>query len=111
LVLLVLGAVGLWMTQHELEAGDTYSVKIAFVAPLTLLIALDFLIHAPKMPMHNLTLRDSLYLVLGTAAGILNLDRFGFFEPGSVVKTALLGGLALAAMVLVILLLRATTEA
>jgi hypothetical protein len=49
--------------------------------------------------------------VLGTAEGILNLGRFGFFEPGSTIRMALLGGLGLAAIVLVILLLRRITEA
>jgi hypothetical protein len=105
-VLLVLAMAGVWWTEHDVQADGSYSAKIAFIAPFAAIMALDFLIHAPKMPMNSMTARDALYAVIGVAAGVLNLNRYGAFSAESAVRTPLLVGLGAAAVYLAFLQIR-----
>jgi len=110
LVLLALAGLGMWWNERDLQADASYSPKLVFIVPFVAAMGLDLLVHAPKMPVNRMTPREALYMVVGCAAGVLNLDRYGFFSPNSALKPALLWGLGLAAVVTVVLLLRRVTE-
>jgi hypothetical protein len=95
-----------WWTEHDVRAGGTYSARMAFMAPFTVALALDLLVHAPRLPILSITARDGLYMVAGIAAGVFNLGRYGAFAPGSTVRTPILAGLAAAAVYLGVVQIR-----
>ena len=105
-VLLLLAIAGMWWTEHDVQTDGSYSAKIAFIAPFAAIMALDFLIHAPKMPMNTMTARDALYAVAGAAAGLLNLNRYGAFSAESSIRTPLFVGLGAVAVYLAFLQVR-----
>ena len=85
-------------TQHEVRTDGSYSVKIAFIAPFVAILALGIIIHAPRIPMNEMTARDGLYAAVGGLAGLWNLGRLGALDADSSVRLPILVGLSLAAL-------------
>ena len=87
----------IFWTEYDVQAHGTYFPKVAFFAPFFAFLGLDLVIHAPKIPIRTLTLRDGLYSVLGVAVAVFNLNRYGAFLPGSIVGIPVIVGLAVTA--------------
>ena len=69
-----------WYSGHG-EGG--YSLKMAVLGPVVVAFGIECIIHAPKIPLTDMSPRDGLYALLGAAAGALLLYDLGAFAPGS----------------------------
>lgn len=96
--LLALGlGLGLWL-EHTARTEGHYYVQTAFLGPFLALMGVGMLIHAPRVPVRHLGLRDSVYALAGAACGIVNLHRYGALEPGSPVRMPILFGFGAVAL-------------
>lgn len=99
--LLALGVpLTLWI-EHQARTEGTYYPKAAFVGPFLIVMSVAVLIHAPKIPMETLTVRDMVYALIGTGCGLFNLHRYGAFGPDSKARMPILVGLGTAVVFLI----------